>query len=137
MRGILTAMLIAASGGTASAQSATPVCKADQSGDVIVTTVQYHDGYRVEAPWRVTSQRKYSRGSSITVVLDHIIETDRATKKRQLTPLPGSIQMVFKGTSSDEMLRRAAEIWCSTVEKALAARSMDTAERVALNRQLM
>ena len=137
MRSLLLAVLIAGSAGTASAQTTTPVCKADQTGDVLVTTVQYDDGYRVEAPWRITGERKYTRGSSVTAILDHIIETDRITKKRQTTPLPGSVQMTFKGTNADELLQQAAAIWCSTVEKALAARATDTAARVADNRHVM
>ena len=137
MRTFIAVVMIGVSAATASAQNATPVCKADQTGDVLVTTVQYQDGYRVDAPWRVTGTRKYTDGSSVTAVLDHIIETDRGTKKRQITELPGAIQMTFKGTNAAQLLRQAADVWCSTVEKALAARASDTVERVAHNRQVM
>ena len=140
MRSLLAATIVVFIPVTLSAQSPVDerVCTADQAGDVLVTTVEYEGGYRVEAPWRITAERKHGGGQTrMTVVLDHIVETQPETRKRQLTHLPTAVQMTFSGSSNTEVLRAAAKIWCSTVDKALAARSSNSFGRVAAGQRVI
>ncbi len=141
MRTIMAAVVVlTAWAGAASAQSSRgeAICKADQAGKILLTSVEYRDGYKVEAPWRVIATRKATDGGQrMTAVLDHIIETNPLTEKRQLTPLPGAIEMTFSGVNNHVVLREAADVWCSTVAKALAARPADSPSRVAQSRIVM
>jgi hypothetical protein len=141
MRSVITAtVLMAMSAATSNAQTTRnqPVCRADQSGARLVTTIEYRDGYRVDAPWRVTSEGKFRKGGSrLTAALDHIIEIDAVTGKRQVISLPGVVEMTFKGANRQQLLREAAEVWCATVGKAMAQRSAGSLNRVAHNRSVM
>jgi hypothetical protein len=138
MRTILTALLITVIAGGANAQGrADGTCRANQSGDILLTSVEYDNGYKVEAPWRVVSSDKVEGTVRTTAVVDHIIETNPATRKRQLTPLPGAIEMTFQGEDTASMLREAADVWCSTVAKALGARSTEAPVRAEGRRVVM
>ncbi len=139
MRTILTAVIMTVIAGSANAQGRSDgTCRANHSGDILLTTVQYENGYKVEAPWRVVSSNQPRQGAArMTAILDHIIETNPATGKRQLTPLPGAIEMTFQGDNNAMMLREAADVWCSTVAKALGARSTDSAVRAVEKRVVM
>jgi hypothetical protein len=137
---IATTILVTAWAAASNAQTPhnRPVCRADQSGARLITTIEYRDGYRVDAPWRVTSEGKFRKGGSrLTVALDHIIETDALTGKRQVISLPGVVEMTFKGSNREQLLREAADVWCATVGKAMAERSTRSLNRVAHNRSLM
>jgi hypothetical protein len=127
-------------GHTAHAQGSrsAPVCKADQAGKILLTSIEYDDGYKVEAPWRVIATQKSKDGNQrMRAVLDHIIETKPVTHQRQLTALPSAIEMTFRGTNNNVILREAAEVWCSTVAKALAVRPVESSGRVAQSRLVM
>jgi hypothetical protein len=139
MRTILTAILALTIAGSAQAQiRGGGTCKANQSGDILLTSVEYDNGYKVEAPWKVVATQGAEPGPVRTVaVVDHIIETNPATRKRQLTPLPGAIEMTFQGETNALMLREAADLWCSTVAKALGARQAEAAGRAEVKRVVM
>jgi hypothetical protein len=140
MRTIIIAVMLTAAAASASAQTprSAGTCRANQSGGVLLTSVEYADGYRVEAPWRVLSSQVARNGNaSMTATLDHIIETNPATGKRHRTPLPGTIEMTFEGENGVLLLREAADVWCSTVAKALSAQEADAQSRVAQHRVVM
>jgi hypothetical protein len=140
MRTIIAAILLMSSTASADAQTNPDggvACKANQSGKLLLTTAQYENGYRVEAPWRVLTRGPQTSGARVTATLDHILETDPVSGKTKRTPLPGAIEMTFDGPSRGVMLQQAANIWCATVSKALAARPTDTPSRVAQNRVVM
>jgi hypothetical protein len=138
MRTILTVTLMTVIAGSAHAQvRGDGTCKANQSGDILLTSVEYQNGYKVEAPWRVISSEKAQGAVRMTAVVDHIIETNPATRKRQLTPLPGAIEMTFRGDDNAALLREAADLWCSTVAKALGARQADAPVRAEQRRVVM
>ena len=136
---IAAAILVTAWAATLDAQTTrSPVCRADQKGARLVTTIEYRDGYRIDAPWRVTSEGRFRNGGSrLTVALDHIIETDGLTGKRQVISLPGVVELTFKGANREQVLREAADVWCETVGKAMAERSTQSLNRVAHNRSVM
>jgi hypothetical protein len=141
MRSVIAATILVIACAAASDGQTTrsePVCRADQNGARLITTIEYRDGYRVDAPWRVTSEGKFRTGGSrLTAALDHIIETDALTGKRQVISLPGAVEMTFKGVNREQLLREAAEVWCATVGKAMAERTTKSLNRVAHNPSVM
>ena len=140
MRTIIAAILLTSIAATASAQASPEgeaACKANHNGNLLLTTAEYTNGYKVEAPWRVLTSTTQTRNARVTATLEYIVETDPVTGKRQRTPLTGPFEMTFNGETSGSMLEHAADVWCSTVAKAMAARSLDTVSRVAQNRVIM
>jgi hypothetical protein len=139
MRTILTAVLMTVIAGSAQAQvRGDGTCKANQSGDILLTSAEYENGYKVEAPWKVISSEKAGQGAvRMTAIVDHIIETNPVTGKRQRTPLPGAIELTFRGATSALLLREAADVWCSTVAKALGAQEANAPVRAEQRRVVM
>lgn len=100
-----------------------PACRAALDGDLLTTTIEFSDGYAVEAPWQVTWNRSASlengeTGMSATARLDRIVEVRPDTKERVMTPFPEPITTTFEGQNEQELAYRAAQIWCLTVLKA-------------------
>lgn len=105
----------------ASAQA--PACRADLDGDRLTTTIEFSDGYAVEAPWTVTWNRSASLedgsvGVAAAASLDRIVEVEPGTGQRVVTPFPEPIRTTFEGRSEEELIYRAAQIWCLTVLRA-------------------
>ena len=118
--GIVTAAIIctavAAQGQT---KDKAPVCRADRHGEDLVTRIEYPNGYVVEGPWRVTGfVQRGGVGAVLTAVLDRIVEQQAFTTKRESTPLPGPVEMTFRGTTQDDVLTQAAHVWCTTIIQA-------------------
>jgi hypothetical protein len=106
----------------AQASPINPTCKADRTGDRLLTSVEYPNGYRIDAPWIIVDQRtEAANGSSallvVTAILDRIIEYDPVTREQQVTPFPSAVEVVFEANSPEEVLQAAARVWCSTVAK--------------------
>jgi hypothetical protein len=141
MRTIITAVLLMSFVAAAEAQNSPDgemACKADRTGRLLLTKAEYQNGYVVEAPWRVVATRSVQSGAArLTATLDHIVETDPISGKRKRTALPGTIEMTFNGPNTNSMLRNAADVWCATVSKALAARPAETTSRVAQGRVII
>jgi hypothetical protein len=100
-----------------------PSCRASLDGDQLTTIIEFSDGYAVEAPWRVTWNRSASlqdgkKGVAAEAKLDRIVEVDPKDKHRVVTPFPEPIQTTFEGHSEQELVYKAAQIWCLTVLKA-------------------
>lgn len=116
-----------------------PACRATLDGELLTTTIEFTNGYVVEAPWRVTANRTAAledgrRGLVVDAVLDRIIETEPATGEQRTTPFPDPIEAIFEGHSEEELVYRAAQIWCLTImelqKKAPASSSHDNIGRV-------
>ncbi|MGQ0815625.1 MAG: hypothetical protein ACT4O1_14415 [Gemmatimonadota bacterium] len=116
--GVAAAVLMMTGALQAQVALQSPVCRAEQSGEELITRITYSDGYTVEGPWRITGMVRNSAGSSLTAVLDQIVETRALQAGRQATALPGAIEMTFHGKTLDEALDEAARVWCSTVLRA-------------------
>lgn len=100
-----------------------PACRASLDGDQLTTTIEFSDGYAVEAPWHVTWNRSASLedgspGVAASASLDRIVEVRPDTKERVMTAFPEPITTTFEGHSEQELAYRAAQIWCLTVLKA-------------------
>lgn len=107
-----------------------PVCRGSMAGGRLTTVVQFEDGYTVEAPWQVMQNRAGpiadgGRGIQMGARLDRIIEVDPSTGVRQATPFPNPVDVTFEGRNRDELISRAAQVWCASVVKARADRARD------------
>jgi hypothetical protein len=116
-------LALALAPGVALAQNSTthPTCKADRQGDRLITTVNYPDGFSVEAPWRILDIRAGvstgNRNIAVLASLDRVIEYNPVSKERISTPFPASVEIVFEADSEDGILEAAAQVWCATVAK--------------------
>jgi hypothetical protein len=113
--------------------SEAPVCKADRQGETLLTKIEYPTGYTVEAPWTVTASvtgKTTGAVSTVTAVLDRIVESWRVSGTRELTKLPGPLEMTFRGNSMNEILNEAAHVWCASV---IRARALQAAPRTPAN----
>lgn len=120
----LTLVALWAPTGLSAQESAdAPACRADLDGDELTTAIEFSDGYAVEAPWRVSWDRAATMengeaGVTAAAELDRIVELDPDTGRRVVTPFPEPIETLFEGANEDELVYRAAQIWCLTVLKA-------------------
>jgi hypothetical protein len=106
-----------------------PVCKADRQGETLLTKIEYPTGYTVEAPWTVTASvtgKSSGATSTLTAVLDRIVESWGVSGTRELTKLPGPLEMTFRGNSMNEILNEAAHVWCASVIRARALQGSTT-----------
>ncbi|MGH7471949.1 MAG: hypothetical protein ACRENP_28695 [Longimicrobiales bacterium] len=121
IRNLALALLIVPGTLAAQASPINPTCKADRTGDRLLTSVEYPNGYRIDAPWVVVDQRtEAANGNSaivVTAILDRIIEYDPVTREQNVTPFPSAVEVVFEANSPEEVLQAAAKVWCSTVAK--------------------
>ncbi len=118
----VVALLFPGLGGAQAPQSS-PVCRASINGAELTTVVQFEDGYTVEGPWQVlqnkaTSLEDGGKGLQWGARLDRIVEVDPATGHRQATAFPDPVSVTFEGHNQDELITRAAQIWCASVMKA-------------------
>jgi len=107
----------------AQGSSNAPACRAALDGDELTTTIEFSDGYAVEAPWQMTWNRAASMedgrpGVTATARLDRIVEVTPGTGERVMTPFPEPITTTFEGATEQELAYKAAQVWCITVLKA-------------------
>jgi len=125
---VLPAPLAAQTGGQA------PSCRGSLEGDRLTTTITFPNGYTVEGPWRVSGNRPVAledgtRGVAMNASLDRIIEVQPGTGQRVTTPFPEPIETTFDGESEQELVERAAQIWCLTVIRAQQNHQRDQSQR--------
>jgi hypothetical protein len=117
--------LLVPPGGAYTAEAG-PACRAQLKGLNLLTTVELPTGVAVEGPWRITpaetpSARKYN----VVATLDHVIETDALTGDRDVIRFPQPVRLSFEGDTQEEVVRRAARMWCVTVMRAQQNQSLD------------
>lgn len=100
-----------------------PACRGDMDGDRLTTTIEFADGYAVEAPWQVRYNRTArldngAEGIEVGASLDRIVEVDPRTGERVTTPFPEPIETTFRADNERELIHQAAQIWCLTVLRA-------------------
>jgi hypothetical protein len=120
-RALILALALVPSVALAQDTNGHPTCKADRQGDRLITTVDYPDGFSVEAPWRILDVRAGvstgNRNIAVLASLDRVIEYNPVRKERISTPFPASVEIVFEADSEDGILEAAAQVWCATVAK--------------------
>lgn len=122
---LIMALLIPA-GGTNLAQEG-PTCRAEIKGLNLLTVVELPTGVSVEGPWRITHQGDTESASRFKVfaTLDHVVETDALTGGRNVIPFPQPVRLAFEGDTQEEVVRRAARVWCVTVMRAQENQMLD------------
>jgi hypothetical protein len=129
MAGAWVGVVLAASSLQAQATEQGPTCRAERNGSALTTRIQYSDGYRVDAPWRITEDSRAGSTSIVRAVLDRVIEFEPLTSTQQITSLPSAIEVTFRGTSTVDLLEEAANVWCMTVMKARASHELSFGKR--------
>lgn len=104
-----------------------PTCRAELRGLSLTTVVELPSGIEVEGPWRLVQRGDQTRSMHYIVVatLDRVIETDALTGGRSVIPFPQPVRLTFEGESQEEVVRRAARMWCVTVMRAQENRMLD------------
>lgn len=104
-----------------------PTCRAEIRGLNLLTTVELPTGVAVEGPWRILHNDAQLGSNRFTVraTLDHVIETDALTGDRNVIPLPRPVRLSFDGDSQEEVVKRAARVWCVTVMRAQENQMLD------------
>jgi hypothetical protein len=74
----------------------------------------------IEGPWRVrqAGAHKLEDGTEVhtlAAVIDRIIEVDALTLERRTVRFPRGVMLTFRGSSAEEVMDKAAELWCATV----------------------
>jgi len=129
MAGAWVAVVLAASALQAQEMEPSPTCRAERNGSALTTRIQYSDGYRVDAPWRIMEDSRAGATSIVRAVLDRVIEFEPLTSTQQITSLPSAIVVTFRGTSAVDLLEEAANVWCMTVMKARASHDFPGGKR--------
>ncbi|HEX6134071.1 MAG TPA: hypothetical protein VFZ24_08905 [Longimicrobiales bacterium] len=124
MNALILALLVPAGGVQMEAGAS---CRAELKGLNLLTVIELPNGLAVEGPWRVRNDRAEHSSKRYTVVatLDHVVEKDALTGDRNVIPFPEPVQLAFEGDSQEEVVRRAARVWCVTVMRAQENRSLD------------
>jgi hypothetical protein len=98
-----------------------PACRAELAGLALTTVLELPSGLRVEAPWRVVHAGDMDNGEATFVMyatVDRVIETDPVSGKRNIIPFPQPVSLAFEGKTQQELVHRAAQVWCVTVMRA-------------------
>jgi len=111
-----------------------PTCRGSMEGDRLTTTITFPNGYTVEGPWRVSGNRPVAledgtRGVAVNASLDRIIEVEPGSGQRVATPFPEPIETTFDGQNEQQLVERAAQIWCMTVIRAQQNQHRDQSRR--------
>lgn len=122
---VLAALVFPAAVAAAQPPADEPVCRASIDGQRLTTVVRFDDGYTVEGPWQVLEDHPASlsdgrQGIRVGARLDRIVEVDPQTGDRQATPFDHPVDVTFEGRDRDDLMERAARIWCASVSKARA-----------------
>jgi hypothetical protein len=116
---LILALLVPASG-TERAQDG-PACKAELTGLDLLTVIEFPTGLTVEGPWKVVHTGDMEDGEARYVMfatLDRVIEKDELTGSRNVVPFPQAVSLAFEGKTQQDLVHRAAQVWCLTVMRA-------------------
>jgi hypothetical protein len=124
---LLLALIVQVSG-TNKAEDG-PACHAELKGRSLLTTVEFPTGLQVEGPWRVVHAAMPMEESPqflILATLDRVIEKDGLTGQQQVIPFTEPLSLAFEGETQEQVIQRAARVWCITVMRAQEDRSLET-----------
>jgi hypothetical protein len=101
-----------------------PKCRAELVGKSLTTQVEFADGYVVKGPWTVLSafptppengRDGEAEGWALDAMLNRIVEMDPITGQQRTIEFRQAVTITFRGSSDADLVRQAAQIWCSTV----------------------
>lgn len=105
-----------------------PACKAEVAGLDLLTAVHLPGGVVVEGPWRIVRGGEMKSDQAHYVMLatlDRVIERDVVTGEQRVIPFPEPVNLAFEGANQQEMVERAAQVWCVTVMRARENQALD------------
>jgi len=121
---LIVALLMPAGGSQLAAEA--PTCRAEIRGLNLLTVVELPTGVAVEGPWKITHEADEATSTfRIRATLDHVIETDVLTGDRSVIPFPQPVNLQFEGNSQEDVVRRAARVWCVTFMRAQENQTLD------------
>jgi hypothetical protein len=106
-----------------------PACRAELKGRSLLTTIEFPTGRQVEGPWRVVHAGMPQDGSPqyvLLATLDRVIEKDGVTGGQHVIPFTEPLSLAFEGATQQEIVQRAARVWCVTVMRAQENQSLDS-----------
>jgi len=130
MHMILSALILAVLVPASDTQKAMdgPACRAELKGTNLLTTYELPSGVLVEGPWRIMHTGDVQEGQphfTMFATLDYVVEKDALTGKRNVIPFPEPVRLAFEGTTQQELVQRAAQVWCVTVMRAQENQALD------------
>jgi hypothetical protein len=107
-------------GRSAKSADASPICKGSLNGEIMITTIEFPEGDRIYAPWRVVSNHENTgpngeRKIAMTTVLDGIV-VEPMNGERETIALPEPIETVFEGATVDDIVNATTEAAQDTVQ---------------------
>lgn len=116
----------------AQSEDAIPSCRAHMDGQQLTTSIEFSSGYRVEGPWHVLKNQAVAladgrSGVVLGAVLDEIVEVDVSSGNRSAMPLPKPIAVQFQAATQQELVTKAATVFCFSVVKARSESMHETA----------
>jgi hypothetical protein len=82
----------------------------------------------VEGPWRIVHGGELRDDQTHYVMLatlDRVIERDVVTGEQKVIPFPEPVNLAFEGVNQQELIERAAQVWCVTVMRAQENQALD------------
>jgi hypothetical protein len=98
-----------------------PACRAQLTGENLLTTIEFPTGLKVEGPWRVLHRAEIEDNLPNYIMyatLDRVIETDELTGGHHIIPFPEPVSLSFEGPDQEQLVQRAAQVWCVTAMRA-------------------
>lgn len=106
-----------------------PACRAELKGRSLLTAVEFPTGLQVEGPWRVVHAGMPHEGSehyTLLATLDRVVEKDGLTGRQAVIPFTQPLSLAFEGETQEQLIQRAARMWCVTVMRAQENRSLES-----------
>ncbi|CAN5888292.1 hypothetical protein BH23GEM9_BH23GEM9_01040 [soil metagenome] len=104
-----------------------PACRAELTGRSLLTTVEFATGLMIEGPWQVLHSgqpRDKAEQYLMVATLDRVIERDMITGGENVIPFAQPLSLSFEGETREQMIQRAARVWCVTIMRARENRSL-------------
>jgi len=97
-----------------------PVCSGALDGEQLRMSLEYSDGFTVEAFWNVFENGGIglpdgSLGYRIALRLNEMAVTDPKTGEQALRPLAEPITLDYTGPMLPALVRRASAVWCTAL----------------------
>jgi hypothetical protein len=135
---IIAALLLALPVAAHAQSEKTPACRAHLDGQQLTTTIEFSGGYTVEGPWHVLKNQPVAmsdgqQGLVLGAVLTELVEIDATSGSHTSTSLPRPIAVQFSAHSQEELVSKAATVFCFSVVKARSESSGLGSEVYSLN----
>jgi len=99
-----------------------PVCTADLEGRQLRMSLEYSDGFMVEAFWNVSKNGGVvlpdgTAGSQLGLRLNELVVTEPETGRPEFRPLAEPVTLTYQGPTVQALILRASRVWCIAIEE--------------------